>query len=204
MHFKNYIDLREVLDNIPDNLPVKWHPQPHIGNYADKYVAYFTVNNTQYYAAFSKAVQFPSKQRSKKGLYGYYVIWDMYRGQGSASQMYNSRELDDDLDPKDKENTWWNSNFKRTHKGDANIKNTLEVLRYVLGAMLVFVTELKPALISYRPSDKNLSKLYTMFASKHAERLGYHFYGRHLVRKDIIKDWGPQLDWFLKNADTVV
>lgn len=210
MEFKNFVLLQEVLDNISESLPLKWRPKPSPSEFKDKYIAYFTVGDAVYYIVFSKAVTFPSKARTKKGLYGYYVLWDMHRG---------NEKLPDDLDmgdgipsggnmsldqsTKKKKSNNWNmyQNYQRTHKGDFNIGNTLQVLRYVLSGILQFVKAMNPALISYRAADNQLSRVYKMFADKHADDLGYDFYGRHLVRKDILERWGPQIEWFLQNAD---
>lgn len=194
MDFENYYILREVLDNIPENSPaVNWHPQLRPGVFQEKYIAYFLVNKITYYVDFTKAIQFPSKQKSKKGLFGYYIFWDMYRG----------NNIDASLKEKEKE-SWFSSDFKRTHKGDYNLSNTIEVLKNVLSTMLHFVTVLKPALISYRAADTQLSRVYKLFADKHADRLGYVFSERHLIRKDILGKWGTSIEWFLKNADKVV
>lgn len=203
MDFKNYFLLREVLDNIPTNMPIKWHPSPQTGKFEDKYIAYFQINNSTYYISFTKAVQFPSKTRVKKGLFGYYVLWDMYRGtdpQASLDQE-NGQSVSAE---KEKKSLTTSGNFKRTHKGDGNLKNTISVLKYVLSGIYQFVTTLKPALISYKAADTQLSRVYRMFADKHADELGYDFHGRHLVRKDVLEKWGETIDWFLKNADQVL
>ena len=201
MDFKNYALLREVLDDIPQDLPLKWHPGIKSGSFEEKYVAYFQLGGATYYISFSKAIAFPSKNKVKKGLFGYYVLWDMYRGADPSATPEDDLAVSKD---KSKNNMALSGNFKRTHKGDGNLRNTINILKYVLSGMFQFVKTIKPALISYKAADTQLSRVYRMFADKHAEELGYDFRGRHLVRKDILEKWGDTVEWFLKNDDQVL
>lgn len=190
MNFKEFLLTQEAVD--AEGKEIKWIEPPQPSNDAK---AFFVNNGYGYYITFSpydSSIFFKNRQSQ-----GYSVSFDAIRdelGQPmSADQIQATQQFDNPVirRPQSKKGTYQSQpaggGYKRTSAGGGS-----GVLGSVAAAMQQFFKALKPEVLSWKPIDADLGRVYKVVTNKFAKgtytmvKPVYTPLGDTLIRNDLL------------------